>query len=116
MNYGKIHSLFKNMSIFIKQQNWQVYSKYLFGGVFVVIITFGLLYFYFINLAVLKTVERNRNLAKLNKIEGEVQELEMNYISKLEKLNIPYAEILGFVEAEPTSYIYMQKTIAQHVR
>ncbi len=104
------------MDIFIKKEQWQIYSKYFFGGFFALVIVLGLLYVYFINIAVLKTAERNKNLVRLNKTEGEVQELEMAYINKLEKLNIPYAEKLGFVEAEPTGYIYIQKSIAQYVR
>jgi hypothetical protein len=101
------------MSVFLKIELWKRYCKQIFLALFLLVFVLGLLYVYFMNLAVLKTAERNTNLDKLTKIKRQFQNLEAIYINKMEELNISYAKSLGFVEAEPTDYIYREKSVAQ---
>lgn len=101
------------MKVFTTTELWQQYSKYFFGGLFLIAFVSGLLYVYFLNLAVFKTAEKNDNWAKLSVIKGQLQNLEIVYISKLDEMDLSYARSLGFVEAEPVSYIYRQRTVAQ---
>ncbi|MBU1179170.1 hypothetical protein KKB69_02455 [Patescibacteria group bacterium] len=101
------------MFIFINKELWIKYGKYLFFAVFFVMFALSLCYVYLINLAVLKTATITKNLSYMNQLESRVQELEVAYIDKLGKLNIPYAKELGFVEAEPVSFIYVQRAVAQ---
>ncbi|MBU1091980.1 hypothetical protein KKA27_03930 [Patescibacteria group bacterium] len=101
------------MGIFLKIELWEKYQKSLFMALFLIALVFGFSYVYFMNLAVLKTAERNDNLDKLSEAKMQFQGLETEYINKLEKLNVSYAKSLGFVEAEPDDYIYKQKTVAQ---
>ncbi|PIS13320.1 MAG: hypothetical protein COT67_02300 [Candidatus Tagabacteria bacterium CG09_land_8_20_14_0_10_41_14] len=93
------------MNIFIKIETWGKYSKYLFGGLLLSAFILGFLYIYFMNLAVLKTAERNDNLRALTEIKREFQKVEADYITKLNRIDISYARNLGFVEAGPDGYI-----------
>lgn len=101
------------MNLFLKIELWKRYSKYLFSVLFLVVFIAGLFYVYFMNLAVIKTAERNVSLIKLVEVKRLFQEMETIYINKLEELNISYAESLGLIEAEPNEYIYRQKAVVQ---
>jgi len=101
------------MGIFTKTESWRGNSKYFFGGLLLAAFILGLVYVYFMNLTVLKIAESNANVKKLNEIKAESQNLEAIYINKLNELDISYARSLGFVEAEPLSYIYRQRTVVQ---
>ncbi|MFH1979402.1 MAG: hypothetical protein ABII97_03405 [Patescibacteria group bacterium] len=101
------------INVFLKTELWKIYGKKVFGVLFLFVFIMGMMYMYFINLAVLKTAERKHNLSKLSEIRREFQELEMDYINKLNKLNISYAETLGFVESDPVGYIHTQKALVQ---
>jgi len=102
------------MRVFLKIELWKKYQKRLFVMLFLIAFVLGSLYVYFMNLAVFKTAERNYNLEKLSEVKMQFQELEIEYINKLEKLNISFAVSQGFIEAEPDNYIYKQKTVAQN--
>jgi len=101
------------LMILIKKESWSRYCKVFFASVFCVIFFLGLMYVYFINLAVIKTAERNKNLTRLSEIKREMQSLEQVYMEKLEQLDTAYAKTLGFIEAEPNKYIYREKVVAQ---
>ncbi|MFC1756830.1 hypothetical protein ACFLZC_01565 [Patescibacteria group bacterium] len=103
------------MSILLKKERWEEYSKYLFGVLFSFIFIISSCYIYFMNVEVLESAERNKNVIKLNEVKREVQGMEISYLDKFEKLNVSYAELLGFIEAEPVGYIYVQKSMAQVV-
>jgi len=101
------------MQIFLKIELWKRYCKQLFLLLFFAIFVLSLSYIYFMNLAVLKTAERNINLMELSEVKSELQALEENYIAKLDKLDISHAKTMGFIEAEPTGYIYRDKIVVQ---
>lgn len=102
------------MRLLIKKEVWEKYSKFIFVILFLGVFFLGLFYIYAMNLAVLKTAERNDNLDKLTDIKNEFQSLENIYLDKLEQLNIPYAKSLGFVESEPNDYVRVYRFMAQN--
>ncbi|MCF7835932.1 MAG: hypothetical protein K9M15_02310 [Candidatus Marinimicrobia bacterium] len=102
------------MNIFIKKELWNKYQKIVFALLFLVMVGLGASYICFMNVAVFKTAERDKNLSKLSETKTRFQELEIEYINKLEELSLVFAKSRGFVEAEPDNYIYKQKTVAQN--
>jgi len=97
----------------MKIEFWERYCKKLLVSLLLLIFVMGLSYVYFMNLAVLKTAERNSNSKKLSEVKQEFQNLEKVYIDKIGQLNISYAKSLGFVEAEPSGYVYKQQSVAR---
>lgn len=100
------------IKIFLKKQLWKKYSQYFFWSLFAFVLMLGVLYLYFMNFAVLKTAERNINIKKITQVKRGTQGLEAEYIGRLEEFDVDYAKSIGFVESEPVSYIYRQKSVA----
>lgn len=100
------------IQVFLKKQLWKRHGQYLFLVLFLVAFVMGLFYIYFMNFAVLKTAERNLNFKKITVIKREIQVLETQYIKKLDEFDLSYAKSIGFVESEPSGYIYRQKAVA----
>lgn len=101
------------INFFVKTELWEKHNRKLFAFLFVALVVLGIVYLYFMNLAVLKTVERNANLVGLTDIKRVIQDLEGIYIAKIDKLNIDHAKLIGFIESEPSLYIYREKSVAQ---
>lgn len=101
------------IKLFLKKELWKQHCRKVFLFLFVTCCIFSALYLYFMNLTVLKTAEHNINLIKLTEIKEKTQTFESAYITKLEELNINNANLLGFIEAEPSRYVYKEKSVAQ---
>lgn len=86
----------------------------MFVLVFLLLFLLGVLYTYFANAMVLFLAERNSNAEKLAALERDFQELESAYIGLSGKMDISYAESLGFVKAEPEAFVYRGKAVAQN--
>lgn len=99
-------------NVFLKKEIWKKYSQSLTLALFLVVFVMGLFYVYFMNFAVLKTAERNANLKKITEVKRDIQDLESQYIKKMEKLDVAYAKSIGFVESNPAGYIHRQKSVA----
>lgn len=102
------------MNKIAKIETWMKYERYLFAALFAFALILAFLYVYFVNVAILKTAERNANLKKLTEVKVGLRELESSYLDTFNQLNLSYAQSLGFTEATPDKFIYRQKSVAQN--
>jgi len=70
-------------------------------------------YAYFLSAAVIKTVERERDIRELQKISAEYQDTEENYFKVLNGFTLAYAKSLGFVSQKGSSVVIRQTAMAR---
>ncbi len=82
------------------------YTKTLIGVLFVFILIFMILYSYFMNMSVLNIVERKAAEKNILNISSEISNLEAEYFSKINNINIEFALLNGFEEVEKINFAY----------
>jgi hypothetical protein len=58
--------------------------------------------------------ERKVNLERFTDLKREFQSSESIYIKLIDRLDVTYAESLGFIKAEPDAFLSRQKAMAQY--